>query len=662
MNSIVRRLTPLECERLMGFPDNYLDIGGENGKPTPDSARYKACGNSWGVNCAAWVTKRIHDYDLAHGGTGIKTYATACSGVEAQSLAFKALGIDAKGVFFSEIEPFPCRVLATRYPDVPNLGDMTKIEVNGGTVTNGEASVKMDGGLDLFSGGTPCLEAGAMVLTETGYRPIETLRPGDMVVTHLGRLRKVVAIGAKDTETVELQAVSRPPMRITPDHKFWSATKRHVTHNNRVSIEECGWMEAQDNERGFVGMDVEYDIDMPTIPAFDKCDRLDAIELAGWYVGDGYVRRWIGKSKKAVILCFNDEKLAKFVCKFGNKIHAVKSKPDKNGVTKVTICNTALANWLVLNFGELAHSKTVPAWLVGADEDVRNAFVRGYLETDGCILPNGCMAFTTVSKSLAYGVADILRNACVYESETEPKDVICGRIVNRRKQYIVRKNPRNNRFHRHERWNFVRVRNIGNKQQNKTVYQISVEEDHSYVSNGIVSRNCQDFSVAGKRAGGERGSGTRSSLMWSYLHLVDGLRPRYIVWENVPGTLSSNGGRDFAQFAAEIAQCGYSVAYRTLDVQYTRVAGVRAGYGWCAGIGGGVGFGFDRAIQQRRRRIWLVGVRLERCAGADGGGGGLPPSAEILFEPAGLRGDSAPRREAGQGLAAGVEDCAGRTD
>lgn len=155
MNSVVRRLTPLECERLMGFPDNYLRIDGDK---TPDGPRYKGCGNSWGVNAAAWVTGRIHRYDLSHGGDGIRTYATVCSGVEAQSLALKAEGIGAKGVFFSEIEKFPCRVLAHHYPDIPNLGDMTAIyyDKTKGVITNGTTNVEYAGDLDLFSGGTPC--------------------------------------------------------------------------------------------------------------------------------------------------------------------------------------------------------------------------------------------------------------------------------------------------------------------------------------------------------------------------------------------------------------------------------------------------------------------------------------------------------------------------
>lgn len=70
-------------------------------------------------------------------------YASVCSGVEAASLAWIPLGWEA--VWFSEIDPFPCAVLKERFPNVPNIGDMTKIE--------GE---KYRETVDLLVGGTPC--------------------------------------------------------------------------------------------------------------------------------------------------------------------------------------------------------------------------------------------------------------------------------------------------------------------------------------------------------------------------------------------------------------------------------------------------------------------------------------------------------------------------
>lgn len=116
---------------------------------------------------------------------------------------------------------------------------------------------------------------------------------------------------------------------------------------------------------------------------------------------------------------------------------------------------------------------------------------------------------------------------------------------------------------------------------------------------------CQDFSVAGRRAGAEQGSGTRSSLCWEWLRLVAELAPRTVLWENVPGALSTHNGADFSRFVAALSDLGYGVAWRILDCQFTRVD--------C----------WPLAIPQRRRRLWLVGV-------ADGD---VEGASSILFEP-----------------------------
>ncbi len=138
---LVRRLHVIETCRLMGFPDDYLDVDGEE---TKDAPRYKACGNSWAVNCAEFVNARIERALRESGAVAPDApvrYATTCSGVEAHSLSVR--GANWEPQFFSEIEPFPCRVLAYRYPSVPNLGDMTAVD---GAKWN----------VDVFSGGTPC--------------------------------------------------------------------------------------------------------------------------------------------------------------------------------------------------------------------------------------------------------------------------------------------------------------------------------------------------------------------------------------------------------------------------------------------------------------------------------------------------------------------------
>ena len=134
---------------------------------------------------------------------------------------------------------------------------------------------------------------------------------------------------------------------------------------------------------------------------------------------------------------------------------------------------------------------------------------------------------------------------------------------------------------------------------------------------------CQDVSVAGKRAGMQEGSGTRSSLAFDFVRLARELRPRWVLWENVAGAIDSKNAPDFLAFLRALGDCGYSLAWRVLDAQYVRVDGM------------------ERAVPQRRRRVWVVG-----CSGADES---IP--AQILFEPDCVAGHTAPRRRAGEGFA-----------
>ena len=107
---------------------------------------------------------------------------------------------------------------------------------------------------------------------------------------------------------------------------------------------------------------------------------------------------------------------------------------------------------------------------------------------------------------------------------------------------------------------------------------------------------CQSFSVAGLRKGLED---PRGNLMLTYLAIAARLRPKYLVWENVPGVLSSNGGRDFGTFLGALGELGYGFAYRVLDAQYVRVGG------------------WPRAVPQRRRRVFVVGCLGDGTAAAE---------------------------------------------
>lgn len=121
---------------------------------------------------------------------------------------------------------------------------------------------------------------------------------------------------------------------------------------------------------------------------------------------------------------------------------------------------------------------------------------------------------------------------------------------------------------------------------------------------------CQSFSVAGKREGLKGASG----LMFEYIRCVQELRPRWFLWENVPGALTSEDGGAFGQLLSEMDELGYCLAWRVLDAQFFGVA-------------------------QRRRRLFLVGHL------------GAESPAEVLFESDCLSGNPQSSREKRKELA-----------
>jgi DNA (cytosine-5)-methyltransferase 1 len=133
---------------------------------------------------------------------------------------------------------------------------------------------------------------------------------------------------------------------------------------------------------------------------------------------------------------------------------------------------------------------------------------------------------------------------------------------------------------------------------------------------------CQSFSVAGLRKGL---ADPRGNLALTFLAIAAKYAPRWILWENVPGVLSSEQGRDFGAFLGGLGQCGYGWAYRVLDAQH---------------------FG----VPQRRRRVFVVGHL-----------GDWRRAAAVLFERHSLQGNPPPRREARASVAAltanGVGTC-----
>lgn len=132
------------------------------------------------------------------------------------------------------------------------------------------------------------------------------------------------------------------------------------------------------------------------------------------------------------------------------------------------------------------------------------------------------------------------------------------------------------------------------------------EDDYGAIDLLVGGTPCQAFSVAGLRKGF---ADERGNLTLEFIRLAQRKKPRWLVWENVPGVLSQDEGRAFGAFLGGLAECGYGFAYRVLDAQY---------------------FG----VPQRRRRVFVIGYL-----------GGWRPPAAVLFERESLQGDITPDRQ-----------------
>ena len=124
---------------------------------------------------------------------------------------------------------------------------------------------------------------------------------------------------------------------------------------------------------------------------------------------------------------------------------------------------------------------------------------------------------------------------------------------------------------------------------------------------------CQSFSISGLRKGLRE---DRGNLSLEFIRLAQRLCPTWILWENVTGVLSSEGGRDFGTFLGGLAEFGYGFAYRVLDTQYVRTER------------------FPRAIPQRRRRVFVVGYL-----------GDWRNPAKVLFDGEALSRNNKPSRK-----------------
>lgn len=212
-------------------------------------------------------------------------YISLCSGVESASLAWGPLGWEP--VAFAEVDDFPSAVIAARYPDVPNLGDVTEVDWS-----------QYKGQADVLVGGTPCFPADTLVLCERGFKRIQDVEEGDYVVSHKGNLCRVLATGQKQGEVGELKIHGMMRIKCTPNHPILTSRRCKCDKDSNGSwfrFKEESFVPASESVGLSACSVTSVACEVPEFPDVYKLSRGEILELIGWYLGDGSIA---GKGKR----------------------------------------------------------------------------------------------------------------------------------------------------------------------------------------------------------------------------------------------------------------------------------------------------------------------------------------------------------------------------
>lgn len=523
---------------------------------------------------------------------------TLCSGYDSQLMAIRNLGIPYECVGWSEIDKYAIMAHDAVFPEIAdrNLGDMTKIDW--GKV----------GDFDLLFYSTPCFVAGTLVMTDNGLKSIEDVVAGDNVLSHTNSFKKVVKPMARlySGKLYRINAMPFDELRCTPEHPFYIRRRKRVWHNDirrwRREFDHPEWVAAKDLSKDtYLGVAINQESKYPKWEGTTDnrwghskpVNRLSALfhnpsfwYLMGRYVGDGWKRS--DNSNSGIVICCGGRHRDKLVaamdlCGFNY------SASKERTVEKFHIACKEL-NEFVGRYGYYAHGKTIDGETLNLPVDELRAFVNGYEDSDGN-LQGGYHKISTVSRKLIYGVAQCIAKVyhCpyrIYKTRRKPTTTIEGRLVHQRDSYqIVWKEEVSKQDHAfyEEGYIWLPIKSITTDEEDVMVYNMEVEKDNSYTANGVIVHNCTDFSNAGKQAGGEEGSGTRSSILWFTRNAIIEKRPKYLVMENVKALVSEKFRPLFLKWCDELTGYGYTNFMQVLNAK-------------------------DYGVPQNRERIFVVSI------------------------------------------------------
>lgn len=325
-----------------------------------------------------------------------------------------------------------------------------------------------------------CLAKGSLILTRAGYKPIEAVEIGDMVLTHKGNWKPVIAKRCTGiNQVIQTKAQGVANLITTPDHKLWARKTDKVRAKDYMQKTEPAWIEAQNCKGGYVNL---------KLPAVEEND----LTLQEWWIVGRYLADGHKGTRGDYFISVGKGKIEEF---------EVKAAGYFGTSRQVTARQYRLKNLpehlksVLEACGKGAVNKQVPITGICANQAEAQALLDGYLSGDGSKTGNAISA-TSVSRALLLGMAMVAQRAhgviaSVFKGKPAGKAVIEGREVNTLQEWVM---SWRESTHHHEgiilddgAWKKVRE---PIKCGEAETWSIQVDDDASYTAEGCIVKNC----------------------------------------------------------------------------------------------------------------------------------------------------------------------------
>lgn len=392
---------------------------------------------------------------------------------------------------------------------------------------------------DIVTYSFPCFVPGTMVLTDNGYKKIEDIQEGDMVLTHTNQYQKVIKPMKNycDSYVYKINAMCSDPIYTTEEHPFYVRKRHRVSNpserysNGRLKrirkFDEPEWVKAKDLTKDYyIGVAINQKSEIPKWDGIifhwsdnrgdrysnklgQYMDKEDFWWIIGRYLGDGWLVDGYGtKPSTGIKICCAKQETTEITTVL-DRIQINYVITQERTVNKIQISMRELYEFC-LQFGRGAANKHLTSTILNLPVNLLKAFLDGYISADGNLVKKqNLYRATSVSRELIYGLGQCIAKVyktpfSVYKTIRPKTCVIEGRTVNQKNSYnITFKTDKRKQDHAFYEDGYIwcPINDISIEEYNGYVYNMEVENDNSYVVQNIIVHNCTDLSVAGKGEG-----------------------------------------------------------------------------------------------------------------------------------------------------------------